>query len=490
MRVPAIFLAMSVGLFSQAIAQTPPTRTFDSVTGEYVVRYYSYEFGKDTVVRFEPLNRVAPSLTLDSIASDAGPSLIYAYALANAATSQTTQSIGNVEMPCSVGATASAPPGWLAYTGGEGGVADGGPFCKFLHNDGVSPGAATQGLIVQTSWLPDVREVGTRALDQIIQWPDRQEHDENVHDLIQEIIGFNGQWAYAPGPVPILDPATVDVSVLQSQLSAVCTDPLWIDDVVLCDQLADSLDAAEARLAGSNFPGATAALEGVLTTLEDDREPAGPIEGNAYWLLKINTEHVLGTIPGGPIVSPVTAGTYLRQGNPNQNQGAETILSLRASGRHRALLYVDLPTVTGPVASARIEFDIALNAENWGTAGRTVDAHRMLIAWTEGGATWNCPNDTNTSNSSANCPGAGWEMFSLNPPPYLASASGSLLVTNALMGTVSIDVTSDVQGMLSGQLTNHGWILRKTDEGAEGRLEIASSEAASGPRLVIDMGAP
>lgn len=280
MRVPVILLAAAIGLPGHMTAQSPPSRTFDSLTGEYVVRYYSDEFGTDTVVRFEPPTRIAPSMTLDSITS-AASSLTYAYALANTATSQVTQSVANIEMPCAVGAAASAPSGWLAYSGAEAGAADGGPFCKFVHNDGVGPGAASAGLSVQTTWLPDVRPVAARALQQIIQWPDRQEHDEDVHALIQEIIGFDGQWALTTAPVPVLDPATVDVSVLQSQLSTVCTDPLWIDDLVLCASLADSLDAAEARFSGSNFPGASAALEGVLAILEDEREPAGPIEGNA-----------------------------------------------------------------------------------------------------------------------------------------------------------------------------------------------------------------
>ena len=145
-----------------------------------------------------------------------------------------------------------------------------------------------------------------------------------------------------------------------------------------------------------------------------------------------------------------------------------------------------MPTFTGPVASARLELDIVLNAENWGTSGRTIDAHRMLVGWTEEGATWNCPDDTEPGDPNPDCSAAAWEMLSLSPSPYVQTASGSLLVTGTLTGTVSIDVTADVQAMLAGQVPNYGWILRKTDEGAAGRIEIASKETGSGPRVVIE----
>jgi hypothetical protein len=229
----------------------------------------------------------------------------------------------------------------------------------------------------------------------------------------------------------------------------------------------------------------------VLAILDAEREPAGPIEDNAYWLLRLNTAHVLSTIPGGAVTLFATGDTDLRQGTPNQNQGDEDVLSIRASGRHRALIQVDsaqLASVTGSIASARLEFDIVLNAENWGTQGRTIEAHRMLVAWTESGATWNCPDDTEPGDPNPDCSGTEWEMSTLSPSPYMATASGTLLVTGSLEGTVSIDVTSDVQAMVSGQVGSYGWIVRKTDEGAAGRIEIGSRESETGPRLIIEPG--
>lgn len=58
-------------------------------------------------------------------------------------------------------------------------------------------------------------------------------------------------------------------------------------------------------------------------------EPAAPLAGPVFDAQQ-----------GEPRDSALLAGadTYLRQGNPSQNQGAESVLKLQASGKNRALL--------------------------------------------------------------------------------------------------------------------------------------------------------
>jgi len=118
-----------------------------------------------------------------------------------------------------------------------------------------------------------------------------------------------------------------------------------------------------------------------------------------------------------------TADTYIRQGNPNQNQGTEPILRLTASGKNRALLRWDPQAIAGAIGgdslvAARLELTIAANADNWGTSGRTIDLHRLTQAWTETGATWNCADDMNPGNSVADCSGAtAWAMDGPDPRP-------------------------------------------------------------------------
>jgi hypothetical protein len=49
---------------------------------------------------------------------------------------------------------------------------------------------------------------------------------------------------------------------------------------------------------------------------------------------------------------------------------------------------------------------------------------------------------------------------------------------------VSFDLTADVRAFLDGS-PNHGWLVRKVNEGAPGRVEFASRETATPPRLVV-----
>jgi hypothetical protein len=60
-----------------------------------------------------------------------------------------------------------------------------------------------------------------------------------------------------------------------------------------------------------------------------------------------------------------------------------------------------------------------------------------------------------------------------------------------LTGTVSFDVTADVQAFLAGAAQNNGWIVKKDLEGPSGLVQFASRETGNGPRLrlVVDSAA-
>jgi len=187
------------------------------------------------------------------------------------------------------------------------------------------------------------------------------------------------------------------------------------------------------------------------------------------------------------------ADTYLRQGTPNQNQGTESVLKLQASGKNRALLWWDPAAIRGAVgadslASARLELIIALNADNWGSSGRTIDLHRLTQAWTELGATWNCADDTDPTNPVADCSGeTAWAMDGPSPRPWVTAPTATQVITNGLTGVVTLNVTADVADLLTGSGVLHGWILKKTDEGASGRVDFGSRESATPPRLVLTL---
>jgi hypothetical protein len=190
--------------------------------------------------------------------------------------------------------------------------------------------------------------------------------------------------------------------------------------------------------------------------------------------------------PGPHVVTLQTLGdTYLRNGDANKNFGAEPILRVRESGPQRALMQFDgaslASSLTGAtMVSASLELHVEKNGRNWGKTGRTVDAHRLTAAWLETGATWNCPDDSNTTNGNPDC-AAPWAGGS-----FAATPTASVLHTRDLTGWVRYDVTADVAAFATGS-PDFGWLLKKTEETKSGLVEYDAREGTpgEGPRLVV-----
>jgi hypothetical protein len=64
-----------------------------------------------------------------------------------------------------------------------------------------------------------------------------------------------------------------------------------------------------------------------------------------------------------------------------------------------------------------------------------------------------------------------------------------MLITNGLEGQyIEFDVTADVQAFLDGT-ANYGWIIKKTQEGQTGSINLSSREgSANNPELIIFFG--
>lgn len=192
-------------------------------------------------------------------------------------------------------------------------------------------------------------------------------------------------------------------------------------------------------------------------------------------------------------ISPI-ADTYIRSGSPNQNQGADSILRLQQSGNNRALIRWDRQAILSAVGSDSIvsgtlQLSITFNADNWGTAGQTVELHRLTRSWTELGATWNCAIDASPSNGSPDCSGlTAWVMGSPDSlHPWEASPSAVQTLTNGERGTVSFDVSTDLRLLVKGTSATNGWILKKTDETLSGRVDLGSRENANPPQIVLTL---
>jgi len=164
--------------------------------------------------------------------------------------------------------------------------------------------------------------------------------------------------------------------------------------------------------------------------------------------------------------------TTLKQGTPNANQGEDVSLRIQQGGINRTLVRFDQLALeqgigSSGIRSAKLRLFILANANNWGASGREVNAHRLTQAWTESGATWNCPNDTNAANSSPDC-SPSWEMGGSSLPPFAIAPTHVTLHHNNQAGWVEWDVTEDVRKFQAHQVDNHGWTIRKDDEAASG----------------------
>ncbi len=292
-------------------------------------------------------------------------------------------------------------------------------------------------------------------------------------------------------------PSSLDPASLVARLTALLAESCQLEWIAAaaCGSLDAQLTSISAALAVGNTDGARSGLNELEQALADGFQPSapGPVNDAAFWLLTVNAEFIRDLLPtGNPTVTlALGADTYLRSGSPNQNQGTEPILRLQASGNNRALLRLDSAAVatavgSGTVVSARLELTIVLNADNWGSTGRTIDLHRLTQSWTEAGATWNCGDDLDPGNQKPDCPLTAWEMGGAGPHPWIATPTATQLITNGLRGVVTFDVTSDIQAMLSGGV-HPGWILKKTAEGPSGRVEFGSRESATPPRLVLEI---
>ena len=150
------------------------------------------------------------------------------------------------------------------------------------------------------------------------------------------------------------------------------------------------------------------------------------------------------------------------------------------------------------------------NAENWGNTGRTIDAHQVLAAWQEGdganmqpgnltqaefnpfqnrgdgpGVTWKCAVDAEVHNQRTDCE-TPWNGGLFDPAPtdtvtiYKDFAGNSTLPpTTATTGWIEFDITADVLECLASGAPTCSWLIKKTQEGQEGRVEFATKEGAA-----------
>lgn len=205
------------------------------------------------------------------------------------------------------------------------------------------------------------------------------------------------------------------------------------------------------------------------------------------------------------ITLSASADTYLRSGQSNRNHGGDIEMRIQSSGDNRGLVRFEQGELESAansheVTSATLRLTITDNGNNWGSEGRTIDLHRLLMDWVEGngkandrgegeGATWNCAFDSIIENQARNCSGTSeWEMGQPNNPsvhPWFETPTATQTITNGQSGVVEFDVTADIIAFLSGESDNYGWLVKKTNEGQNGMVSFGTRESSFVPELVI-----
>jgi hypothetical protein len=183
----------------------------------------------------------------------------------------------------------------------------------------------------------------------------------------------------------------------------------------------------------------------------------------------------------------IAAGdNYLLVNDKDKNKGSQDILKISEVSRSRVLVIFDqadiLSALNGrPLVSASLELYVDQNWGSWTASGRRVDVYAITTSWTEMGSTWNCPNDTNLSNSQPDCP-VQWSGGA-----YASTSTDHKQFYDSTIGWKSFDVTADVTSFVGGA-NNYGWLIKKdqaTDSGDADFKSRESSNETKRPRLVL-----
>lgn len=181
------------------------------------------------------------------------------------------------------------PSAWRADLGGDTKLQWYAPMGWNYTTDSVSTGDTLTGFGIRSSYLPGLRSVDflptmeaccTVPIDTL---PDGTGVLPFPSDF--EVSG----WAVGPR----YKPEEIVLGIVESQLTTVCDDPLWIDDASLCAELSGGLAAAARALSLPDVDGAREALRRFDALIQTNTAPAGRIALDAAYLLRLNTSQLV-----------------------------------------------------------------------------------------------------------------------------------------------------------------------------------------------------
>jgi hypothetical protein len=152
--------------------------------------------------------------------------------------------------------------------------------------DSAAPGTAKEGFGLRSPYLPGVRRFSADPTYQSCcskPIPDTEEHEyPSPSDF--RVHGFT--------VAPTVRPQDMSLDILASDLRQVCGNLHWISDQSVCRSLRTNLDQAAAAFRQHDHAGLVTALSAFLDQLEQRHGVSGPVNDNAYWLLKVNGEYL------------------------------------------------------------------------------------------------------------------------------------------------------------------------------------------------------
>jgi hypothetical protein len=156
-----------------------------------------------------------------------------------------------------------------------------------------------------------------------------------------------------------------------------------------------------------------------------------------------------------------TVDSWINEGSTSQNNGTVTTLRATANGsgaaRTRSLITFTLPTI--PSNEQIVSATLKLNTTT--TSTRTVTVNRLLATWSETTVTW-------ANYATTNFNGTAEATF-----------------TPSAAGSISVDVTSLVQGWYAGTYTNYGLGLIGATSSTAIFSSAEATTATTRPQLVI-----
>jgi hypothetical protein len=199
-----------------------------------------------------------------------------------------------------------------------------------------------------------------------------------------------------------------------------------------------------------------------------------------------------------PLSSTSTAGidTFADQGSPTTIRGTQTTMNVTSAAtlvladNERAHLKFDLSRCNPAIPSSATVSSALLRLFVTALPGscRTHDLFTVTSSWTESGTgalTWNNqPFGTSLNNPST---ASRVAFLTIGTPVGCTNRTNNSYISG-------FDVTSDVQGFVSGTKTNHGWMIRDDSERAIGLISSdvvtyvarETANATRAPQLVVN----